>query len=378
MFLNITIDVGTSITKVVYNLDEGSELFLKMDSECISAPIGSLNQFNNKLTNVLPEDSAWISLKKNDSQVYLLGILAKQVQMRKSLKKSKYEDAEKKILGIVGAIVFNHKLEVNELKVNINLLLPYDEYCSQEMLEKSLKKSLKSFYFKGRHISVELVDFTCFVEGYGGFINRVVSQGGIEWLNQRQIVVLMFGHRNIGFLLFKQGALFSADTLNLGFYNFLEAIKNQSIGQDLSLLEQFIPLIGNDLSSDLLQGLVKSKEQKNRKKEISQLKNVIKQMRKTVWSSIQNWLEEKIPTLMDEVIILGGCSQYFTEEINKYFSWGNIYWGEDLASEVAEILPEKLRETPILNVEIDNSLSFRFVDVFGLHKFLKADLVAKS
>ena len=183
----------------------------------------------------------------------------------------------------------------------------------------------------------------------------------------------MFGHRNCSFLFFNRGKFIEGDTLNLGFYNFLESIRNHGITQDLEILEKIIPIIGNNLNLDnkLFYTLTSSESKREREREIKQLISIIKKNKVQTWISIRDWLRVKIPKVINEIIILGGASRYFLEEINDFNNWADIYFADDIANEVAQKFPDKIKESNCLFYEDDNKLSFRFVDVFGLHKCIE-------
>ncbi len=372
MALRLTVDIGASITKAVYNINDQEESFMKMDSECIYAPLSIIERVE-EFGKVLPEDSAWISHNKNNDEVCLLGFLAKKIQTRKPIKDAKYKSLASKTLGIIGAIAVSHKLDLKNLELKLNFLIPFDEYSSRKMFIPSLESSLKKFYFKSSEIRSTIREIRCFPEGYGGLINLASKEGGEKWLRAKKIVVLMFGHRNCSFLYFDRGKFVEGDTLNLGFYNFLESIKNYGITQDLKILEQIIPLIGDNLTieNQLFYALTSGQSKKERALEIKQLINVVKKTKEQTWISIQDWLRLKMPKILNEVIVLGGASRYFLKEIKDFCSWSNVYFADDLAEEISQKFPEKIQRANCSFEENDNQLSFRFADVFGLHKYLK-------
>ena len=75
MTLRLSIDIGASITKAVYNIDDSEEFFMKMDSECIYTPSVIVKGMSD-LGTASPEDSAWISHKKNNNQILMSSIYA--------------------------------------------------------------------------------------------------------------------------------------------------------------------------------------------------------------------------------------------------------------------------------------------------------------
>ncbi len=61
-------------------------------------------------------------------------------------------------------------------------------------------------------------------------------------------------------------------------------------------------------------------------------------------------------------MILGGAAQYFKEELKDCFDWSNIDWSVDLAKEINDLF--------FSNFQPEDQLAFRFIDAFGLHKYM--------
>lgn len=367
-YFNLTLDVGTSISKAIYSFENNIEqdysvpslYSMSMDSEIMRISQSSLDSSNISRSSIAPENAAWVKYRKKDDLVCVLGLLAKKFQAQKSSHLLKYENAVDKCLAFIGAIALKHDLDVTNLKIKLNLLIPYDEYESEEIIKSTLKAKSRQFYFQGLLIKARLLTFSCFPEGYGGLMQRTATKG-MEWLNDKKIAVLMIGHRNCSYLRFEQGQFFKADTIKLGFLNLVQEIKNCSIGQELEDLEYIIPRIGNNISenNNLFAALIKSKDFKNRDKEIEFLKQAIKNSKNNIWSLIKEWLDSQTPTFLHETIILGGASYYFQEEINLFCQWNNPYWSSDTVKEIQRLL--------FLNFESSKNLVFRFVDAYGLH-----------
>lgn len=374
--ITLTLDMGASISKALYNVKSLSEFddhqcrenktySMYMDSEMIRVPEKMVKDesFGNFVST--PENSAWIKLKAKDANVVAFGLLARKFQALKQnqIYSVKYENALDKCLAFIGAIIKKHNLNPLKINVIINLLIPYDEFKSREIIKNNISKSIKNFYFQNIAIKSKLVKFNCFPEGFGGFVNRVDSYG-CEWVKDKKIAVLMIGHRNCTCLIFEKGNLFHGETIRTGFFDLIKDIQSNSIGQNINDLEYVVPKMNKDLnnSSKMISCLIKANNKKNQKNELEKIKTAIINSREKFWIMLSTWLDSQIPSYLNEIMIFGGASQYFQLEINQYYSWSNIYWAVDTANEIQKSL--------FSEIDMEDKLPYRFVDVFGLHKHI--------
>ena len=375
--ITLTLDMGASISKGLYNLStpEKNNLqteisttnhYMYMESEMItiSEKMIGLLDFENSVNS--PENFAWIKLKSKDSNVTAFGLLAKKFKAMKQTHEVKYENALDKTLAFIGAIIRKHNLNPLKIEVALNLLIPYDEYTSRENIQKNIQKNIQNYYFQDTLIQSRLITFNCYPEGFGGFINRASSKNQ-SWLKEKKIAVLMIGHRNCTCLIFDRGSLFHGETISTGFFDLIKDIKSNSIGQNLDDLEFIIPKYFEDLeqTENILFSLVKAHKKQNQKMELQKIKSAIHNSKQKLWNIISIWLDGQVPNYLHEIMILGGAAQYFQKELKDCFSWGNIDWSTDIAKEINELFFSEF--------EREDKLSFRFIDVFGLHKFLTKD-----
>lgn len=357
----LALDPGASQTKSVYSLSSLSSQSLPqlmlMESEVFRVSTVVINDL--KIDYGKAEDRVWISTKKKSKEIYALGLLAKDFQARNQLNALKYESALYKILGIVGAIAHKHQLS-NPFDLELLVLLPFNEFTSRQWLEESLKECLPTFYWCGKEVNVTLSKFQCLPEGYGG-VSFLLRSFGEQWLQNRRVAVLMFGHRNTSFLRFERGSFQEGRVSNLGFYQLLQKIVDRSAGQDVESLLPIIYRLGNDLHVDspLVRFLLKSKEVKHRKLEAKQLVKTIVTSRQEYWRLLEDWLKSVVPRSLHEIIILGGGAQYFRLELSDRYSWTNIHWCDNLAEEI--IAQFNLSKT----VEEQNILCYRLIDIYS-------------
>lgn len=369
----LTLDLGASISKALYTIDKFENLSMQrttsethimyMSSEMIKLPQKMLEPENVSNLVGTPEDAAWIRLSSKDTNVTLFGLLAKKFQAMKQnqIHSVKYENALDKCLAFIGAIIKKHNLNPLRVKVNLNLLIPYDEFKSGEVIKRNIHKSIKSFYFQDLVIRAKLDEFDCFPEGFGGFIYRVDFKGQ-EWLKDKKIAVVMLGHRNSSCLIFERGSLLSGETIRAGYFDFIKDIQNNSIGQKLEDLEFLIPRIKkvSSESDRILNSLIKANKKQNQNTELKSIKNAINLSKEKFWNRLSNWLDYQIPSYLNEIMIFGGASNYFQEEFQKSYHWSNIYWGDDTINE--------LKQLSFTELEHEQNLPHRFIDVFGLHQ----------
>lgn len=371
--ITLTLDMGASISKALYsfeNLEEESQEteaskihLMYMDAEMITISEKMVENLDFWNMGDVPENYAWIKSKPKDNKVTAFGLLAKKFKAMKQIHLVKYENALDKCLAFIGAIIKKHNLNPFQIEVNLNLLIPYDEFKSRDIIHQNLRQNIQNFYFQTLEIKSKLGEFNCYPEGFGGFINRAYSQKK-NWLIEKKIAVLMIGHRNCSCLIFEQGNLFHGETISTGFFDLIKDIKNNSIGQKIEDLEFIIPKISSDLnqSKDILSSLIRGNKRKNQQSELKKIKSAVENSREKLWNIIFNWLDSQIPNYLHEIMILGGAAQYFQEELKECFDWSKIDWSLDLANEIDDLF--------FKNYDRDDKLSFRFIDVFGLHKYM--------
>ena len=210
---------------------------------------------------------------------------------------------------------------------------------------------------------MDLIQFNCYPEGFGGYTNRVLRNGE-TWAKDSVVAVLMIGHRNCTSLVFEKGKLISADTIRTGFYDLIRDVQVNTISQSIEDLEYLIPQLNKNSSksSEILSSLVRANNSKNREAELDLIISAIDDSREKLWNKLVSWLENQIPNRLNELMIFGGGSYYFKDNLESFFSWINIYWGKDVINEIDRISGS--------NNELNSQLSLRSIDVYGLHKYL--------
>lgn len=384
MKLRMAVDPGSSMTKISYQIEDRPSQILWMPSEVKRMSLGTINNTFNPGGNL--SRNAWVRIQEEDKPV-AVGFLAKNNFGMARMDLPKYQQAVYKILAAVGAIVGQSKRR--SVKLDLGVMLPYSETANQRDLEFVLTNSLKHFYFQDKKISVKVSDFECVPEGFG-LLMLAEKKRGEKWLNNSEIAVLMFGHRNTSCLTFKNGTLAKANsaTSEIGFARFIDTVierrpglKPDSLGQKLTELA----LIGlnqyrgqlPELSPKLFQIKFLAQEAGYKSvKDYHLITNAIAEAKEDHWESLSEWLDTVVSSGVSQVIVAGGSSLFFRDKIfNKYRKIGRdkIIW----LTNWAEIATKTIDGFTGSDLE-RMALAYRFLDVVGYWQDLTATIVLKE
>ncbi len=368
MDLLLTIDPGSSLTKMIYRiLSEISfqaELFC-MEPELLGVTRESIQSYESgRINSPSPENEAWVQFK---DEYYAVGFLAKKhFQASVKLSDLKYENAIPKVLAAVGAIAEREGLGT-QFKLGLALLLPYGEWEDRERLEKALTSALSDFHFRGKQMSVQLGCFECMPEGGGLVLSRSKKLGAD--FNSMVIALVMFGYRDISVVLFERG-LSSGATENLGLSWMIERVKRLTSGQkDTQAMLEAIHQSGATVKPKYFKPLARSKKADFRMDEVAQITEAVAMARKEYWSRVADWLSSMIPETTDSVIIGGGTAEYLASELKSFFSYTQVSWAAELEGDVRQafnLLTNK------------DAMCLRLTDVYGLSRYLQSSVTSLS
>lgn len=361
--LLIGCDSGASLTKALYLCQDKKIQLLTMEPEVITLPCSSVKSYREgRIGAVNPEDDAWVQCSKKDSICHVVGFLARNFNAFSRLDLLKYEQALYKIMAVVGAI-WEKSLFPKNFSVGITAMLPANEYVNREQLFEQLKKRLKNYYFRDRHLKADLVRFDCLPEG-GGIALARMNALGFDWFTRKTLVVLMFGHRDTSCLVFQRGVMKLGETALLGFYQLVDKVIGRTSGQSRNSLTKAIYEIGEDINAEneILRTLIKSEKASNVELEAKQLASAIKAARKEYWVLLQNWIDATLPEQLHELVITGGSAQYLRREIFDHLEWANPHWNTELQVEIKKALN---LESSFGSAVEANALSYRLIDVYG-------------
>ncbi len=369
--LAMALDFGSSLTKGIYTTNTNyvkPELIL-FDPEVIEVPNVSISNYErSKVGNPKPEDSSWICL---DEKYYAVGFLAKRrFKTIHCLNSLKIDSALPLTLAMVGAAAQQKKLG-NTFSVDLAVVLPYSEYKDRDRLKLVLKTALENFEYRGENFSVTLNNFEALPEGGGLFARgRIASKGKpLQKLTEVNILVLMLGYRNASLLVIERGSLTTGLTSTFGFSMMIDRIKSVTSGQEE---ETLIPAIcsSKELSDKVLNRLARSSQEQLREMEKNEIKEALTDAKAEYITVLSNWVSQQIPSHLelDELIIGGGTSKYFRNEIRELAKTigGKPNWSTSL---------EKRIQQGFGNQISDSYLAPRLTDVYGLfYKLLKKPL----
>ena len=326
--IKLAFDPGASLTKCVYSINSGEPQLLTMEPEVITVPLDLISRLH--LGPPRPQDHAWIQLDKDASEVQVCGFFAQQFPTVDRIDLLKYEQALYKSLAAVGAIAVQAGIDRFSLK--LSGVLPYSEMANAAQLEESLRKRIKKFYFQKKLlrgvVDVNSIAFT--VEGTG-LAWDLIRHKGMNWFTDERIVVaLILGYRNLSCLTFNRGAVQKqhSGTSNLGFVRMVDGVISRTAGQDRQTLTNKLYKLGANISlgqSDLRM-LIKSTLPENIEVEAKALANAITVSRKEYWQSVSTWLDTVIPTEVHTLVVSGGTGLYLKPELEQYLKWADPTW----------------------------------------------------
>ena len=393
----VCIDTGNSGTKIVYSFPETTKIHSLFMSSALAEV--SLERMENQLkrSNWIGspqlEQQAWI---KNGDSLVAVGGLAERFSPADRRSEPKYENALYKILAAIGIIVETHSLSKGkQFKIQLGLLLPWDEYRDQERLVAQLKKLASGYEFRGRKIRVKIQSCICYPEGGGIMMSRARAKGG-SWLKKQRLGILMLGDRNCTALRFESGIVKDGASPLIGFSFLLDRIIEDSpcllsreklsraIFQGIECSKRWTSKSddsGRPLWQELpsIQALATARDENLRKGEIEDIGKAIT-IQSIEWEEkLINLLRQLFPEPLTELNVGGGSLSFFTPFIKEYFNY-------DFAPPVnsnPSPLNTRGRSTPVLDsagvikevaealqfrssTDIESAYSSRFADVFCL------------
>jgi hypothetical protein len=337
----LSVDVGGSQTKIIYQVagsPKPNYLLMPPAVEEITKP--KLDNYMARLGWIgspSPDQQLWVEWNE---RVVVLGDFASCFDPQDRIKELKYENALWKVLGAIGLIVETSNIKVSPkkpLKVELALLLPWNEYSDRRKFEEQLLVMLAGFGVRNTPLKVNLQRFLCRPEG-GGLAAVRIKQQGIDWLRSQQLGVLMFGHRNTTALYFDRGQLKLGDSPLLGFANMLDMVIEMTSGLDRERLAEAIFQARYAVLDEIYNpnynhtrrpnwstcaaiiALASAKDPNLRDQEVQDIDKAISVATAEYWDKLQRWMSRVLPKQLDEVIIGGGAAYHVEPELEKYFN----------------------------------------------------------
>jgi hypothetical protein len=413
--LYLSVDCGGSQTKIVYQLSgqesPGYLLMSPLVEEIKPEKIASYLDRKSSLGSPAPEREAYL---KWQERVFVVGDLAREFDPEDRTSEQKYENALYKVAAAIGVIVSKLKLKLGKKKLELHLgvLIPWDEYNDRSIFEQRLRTILAGFDFRGVSLFCSIGSILVRPEG-GGIAATYIRQNGTDWLHEKKIAVLMFGHRNVTALYFDKGKL-SGDSPLLGFTNFLSAvIERKSVDREL-LSNAVMDTIAiaykdthpqNKYHNDYpdwaryspIKGLARAKDVELNQQECKLIVEAITLAAKEYWEKIEKWLRKTIPSGVDIVIINGGAIKFLQPDLEMYFNAcyelsSNAYHGNKRTGSYTKIsddetMPQLLwggeitklvREKFRIELQDDkHNIAIRLADCYGLFDYVIGSMEEK-
>lgn len=390
--LIVVFDPGTSLSKILYVINDGLVKWMTMGAEYFPLPPESADFLPVNSDMGLPEDNAWVRTGKLE-ECHTVGLLASNQQATTSIKKSKKELLAYKIIAAIGAIASREKLAPN-FKLELGVLIPYNEFKylrEDKDWSGNLKNALSSFYFQSQQLKVRLSDFQCMPEGYG-IANYTSKQEDSEYFQTGNSAVIMLGYRNTSCLFFRRGTIskIESGTTMLGFHTLLDKIidkvptlsKKDLIGaittetRKLYSYGRYVQGYSDEGTKINFANLCRSNNEDEAKLQQLQIEQAYRTSVIEYWTLLSNWLDETLPQVkeIDLMVFGGGSYQLLTPQLNEYAdSWNAEYIETDAKDNVKKYLlwEDALHRERFLK----ENLGVRFADVWGFFvKFADYDL----
>jgi hypothetical protein len=332
--LVLAIDLGGSQTKAIASVpaSNGFPMLLCMEPEIADVSAASVRNYEKtKSGEVDPENTCWVGI---DEDCYAVGFLARHKYGGNSLlKQLKEESAVPKICGALWVLRQRLKL-TDKLTVALSVLLPPSEYQDRERLEVKLRRSLRRFNTPTGEMRVKLVDFNAKPEGGGIYLYRRSILGAD--IKNRNVAVVMLGHRNASVLVSTSGSVAPGVSSTFGMSWMLDDFVRRCSGlvkEDPRLMAAIVAA-GTECNPEALAKLSRRNSSADREGEAQEMSQALKLSRDEYFRALVRWLSQELPRDMDEIILCGGTAEYLKPELEVHYSNVKVIWNGGV-----EILP---------------------------------------
>jgi hypothetical protein len=319
MELYVTVDLGSSLIKVLYGNDPSKQpSYLAIEPEIIEVPVVKyLDEYRRNHFNGNPEDYAFI---ETEGKYYAVGMLAKKKfrsTTNLALLKSNY--AVQRILAAVWVAI--EKLGGGKkAKLFLTCLLPPGELEDKHSLDRTLTAALSSFDSPSGRLQVKLKYFNCAPEGGG--LSMHYQERHPE-CRDRVLGVVMMGHRNLSAYTVDRGVPDTYKSSDLGFVSMVREIQASTSGYreyDItrSVARYLIAEVNESASNPkYLHDLLLKTREADRHQELAQLVEAVESAKKMYWVSMHQWLNTQLSEVTD-ILIGGGTCRMFVKEFRGY------------------------------------------------------------
>lgn len=378
--ITAVIDLGKSLAKTIWTLNSsGKRELLFLEPEIVS--LTALDIANAKRENSDPEKDAWLVFP--DSTGEALGFITRTSNYRKRRKLGQDElktvNGVNRCLAILGSVAERAGLtnqkdyeindvstalnQITEFSVTLSVLLPLSEWSTSKQFKQNLLDALQSgFNFRGVQYRVNVKLLEVKTEGFGLLMRRQLQLPSAAY-RSRVICCLIMGHYNNSLFLYEGGQQIVGDCSSNGFYQLVDTVISETALDSSNIASSDLIEAIYEAPSDptLVKALLwqKVKNRKELQQQVDQAVEITKKARDDFWQSVVDWLYSSLgPNLfkVNEVLISGGSSRFFKNEIEEFFADSDILWSCQLNQLVGRDF----------DLPADDNLSFRLADAYGV------------
>lgn len=328
----LTLDFGGSGLKCLYQVAGKAREVLFMESEVVEVEAESLREKTREIwANVYPENMAWVGVEDDYRAVGYLATAQYNAIAR--LKPKKHSLAVYRTLAAVWVIQQRLNLP-SRMEMALAVLLPPGEISDSKMMLNNLKQALSNFETPTGRLNVRATDIICYPEGSGVYLMHVHQSG--EMNKNKVFSLIMVGYRNASILLSKKGIVTEAKSIDLGMIKYLELVMKQTSALKP---EQIVKAIakaesegrekgekGKLLPRDFLHLTELNLKMELRKQQAEQIAAAVINSKPEYIKILGAWLQEVLPSEVEEVVFCGGTVDYFKKELDDLFPATPVKW----------------------------------------------------
>ncbi len=181
------------------------------------------------------------------------------------------------------------------------------------------------------------------------------------------ILCLIMGHYNNSLYLYQGGQLIVNDCSSSGFHQLIDAVVGETAldGSQLARADLIEAIYHARSNPTLVKALLwqKVKDSAKLNQQIEVVRSVIDKASADYWNSLTGWIDNSLGASrfsLDEVLVSGGASRFFSSEIEEFFGSEDVLWSCQLNQLVARDF----------NMPADDTLAYRLADAYSIFSWL--------
>jgi hypothetical protein len=316
-YLYAVVDYGSSALKVVFSKElTDTPKYFAMQPEIIEVPVEAVEEYRQKFLSD-PVRYAFVGIQ---ARYYAVGELAQEAfRSTLNLAEPKSNKAVGRTLAAIAAAVRLSQIKVGrKFQLFLSCLLPPGELQDRDILEENLRQALLDFDTPLGRLQVNLKYFNCHPEGGGLALFYEHHRGDLA---DRQLGVIMMGHRNSSCFTVQKGIYRKFRSSDLGFATVVNDIQaaTTSAYKDRTLTAAVASyLLSNEEDKAPLANMLLRDTPSARERELDKLLQAIDLSKRKFWNSFSQWLTVQFP--FDEIVFGGGVAELFESEMLDYLN----------------------------------------------------------